>query len=62
MTNRARRIEDNPLEQAFALRRHFLPNELDDEQSLSRAIWLDKNQFERSERAVMSAISRLFSK
>ncbi|WP_372185185.1 DUF6890 family protein [Vibrio lentus] len=44
------------------MRRHFLPNELDDEQSLSRAIWLDKNQFERSERAVMSAISRLFSK
>ncbi|WP_373939350.1 hypothetical protein [Vibrio kanaloae] len=24
-------------------------------------MWLDKNQFERSERAVMSAISRLFS-
>ncbi|WP_372180391.1 DUF6890 family protein [Vibrio sp. 10N.222.55.C7] len=44
------------------MRRHFLPNEPDDEQSLSRAIWLDKHQFEREERAVMSAISRLFSK
>ncbi|MFD2017002.1 DUF6890 family protein [Vibrio olivae] len=62
MTQRAKRIEDNPIEQAFALRRHFLPNEADDEQSLSRAIWLDKHQFEREERAVMSAISRLFKK
>ncbi|WP_412104866.1 DUF6890 family protein [Vibrio mediterranei] len=43
------------------MRRHFLPNEPDDEQSLSRAIWLDKHQFEREERAVMSAISRLFN-
>ncbi|WP_372080376.1 DUF6890 family protein [Vibrio amylolyticus] len=28
---------------------------------MSRAIWLDKHQFEREERAVMSAVSRLFS-
>ncbi|WP_420895507.1 DUF6890 family protein [Vibrio coralliirubri] len=61
MIDRAKRIEDNPLEQAFALRRHLLPSEPDDEQSLSRAIWLDKHQYERNERSVMSAISRLFS-
>ncbi|EJM2130262.1 hypothetical protein NN602_005160, partial [Escherichia coli] len=35
-------IRRNPLEQYLALRRHYLPGEPDDEESIARAIWLDE--------------------
>ncbi|WP_430520212.1 DUF6890 family protein [Aliivibrio sp.] len=44
------------------MRRHLLPNEDDGEQNLSRALWLDTHLKQRQEVAVMSAISKLFSK
>ncbi|WP_408672800.1 DUF6890 family protein [Vibrio cholerae] len=44
------------------MRRHYLPNEDDDPQSLARALWLDKLEKERTEHAVMSAISKLFER
>ncbi|EJH67123.1 MULTISPECIES: DUF6890 family protein [Vibrio] len=44
------------------MRRHYLPNEDDDPQNLARALWLDKLDKERTEYAVMSAISKLFKR
>ncbi|WP_375379758.1 DUF6890 family protein [Escherichia coli] len=42
MTARVESIRRNPLEQYLALRRHYLPGEPDDEESIARAIWLDE--------------------
>ncbi|WP_427916845.1 DUF6890 family protein [Vibrio vulnificus] len=44
------------------MRRHYLPNEDDDQHNLARALWLDKLAKERTEKAVMSAISKLFKR
>ncbi|WP_420029159.1 DUF6890 family protein [Photobacterium halotolerans] len=40
----------------------YFPGESDEPQNLARALWLDKHEKERTEIAVMAAISRLFSR
>ncbi|WP_418133840.1 DUF6890 family protein [Aeromonas veronii] len=58
MTARAEAIERNQLEQVLALRRHYLPHEDDDLDSLARAIWLDKNNQESNAAAVAEGIAK----
>ncbi|WP_372586281.1 DUF6890 family protein [Vibrio aestuarianus] len=55
-------MEQNGLEQAFALRRYYFPSEDDDPQNLARALWLDKHEKERMEIAVGTAIAKLFKR
>ncbi|WP_458119533.1 DUF6890 family protein [Mannheimia haemolytica] len=59
MERRVESLEKNGLSQAYALRRHYLPNEDDSEQNLARAIWLNKNYFESLANAVASGISKV---
>ncbi|WP_421711842.1 DUF6890 family protein [Aeromonas jandaei] len=61
MTARAEAIERNQLEQALALRRHFLPHDDDDIDSLARAIWLDKHARESNAAAVAEGIAKAFN-
>ncbi|WP_428808583.1 DUF6890 family protein [Vibrio lamellibrachiae] len=49
------------MEQAFTLRRYYLPHEDDDLQNLARAVWLDKREQKRMEVAVQNAVGNLFS-
>ncbi|WP_422613702.1 DUF6890 family protein [Aeromonas popoffii] len=58
MTGRAEAIERNQLEQVLALRRHYLPHEDDDLDSLARAIWLDKHNQESNAAAVAEGIAK----
>ncbi|EPF8031678.1 DUF6890 family protein [Vibrio fluvialis] len=44
------------------MRRHLLPGEDDEPQSLARALWLDEHLKRREEIAIMTAIARLFKK
>ncbi|MDR9767693.1 hypothetical protein RJP56_16650 [Shewanella baltica] len=44
----------------FIMRRHYLPHESDDEQSLARACWLMKRQREDLEAIVTNAICKAF--
>ncbi|WP_441351334.1 DUF6890 family protein [Vibrio sp. V19_P1S1T109] len=62
LKSKVERIEQNGLEQAFALRRYYFPNEDDDEQNLARALWLEKHERERMEIAVGTAIAKLFKR
>ncbi|MFB2710397.1 hypothetical protein ACE1BU_05780 [Aeromonas veronii] len=61
MTARAEAIERNHLEQALALRRHYLPHDDDDIDSLARAIWLDKHAIESNAVAVAEGIAKAFN-
>ncbi|WP_410489774.1 DUF6890 family protein [Aeromonas veronii] len=61
MTARAEAIERNQLEQALALRRHYLPHDDDDIDSLARAIWLDKHVRESNAAAVAEGIAKAFN-
>ncbi|MGX5834603.1 DUF6890 family protein [Aeromonas piscicola] len=61
MTARAEAIEHNQLEQVLALRRHYLPHEEDDLDTLARAIWLDKYHAQRFARAVAEGIATAFN-
>ncbi|WP_423055887.1 DUF6890 family protein [Aeromonas salmonicida] len=61
MTARAEAIDNNQLEQVLALRRHYLPHENDDLDSLARAIWLDKYHAQRDARAVAEGIAAAFN-
>ncbi|MGY3878182.1 DUF6890 family protein [Aeromonas enteropelogenes] len=61
MTARAEAIERNHLEQALALRRHYLPHDDDDIDSLARAIWLDKHVRESHTAAVAEGIAKAFN-
>ncbi|MEH8245942.1 MULTISPECIES: DUF6890 family protein [Aeromonas] len=45
----------------LALRRHYLPHEDDDIDSLARAIWLDKNARESNATAVAEGIAKAFN-
>lgn len=45
----------------MALRRHYLPHEDDDLDSLARAIWLDKYHAQRDTRAVAEGIAAAFN-
>lgn len=56
LTERVARITENSIEQALTLRRHYLPNESDDERNLARALWLDKHFKERQEIAVNNGV------
>ncbi|WP_165820465.1 DUF6890 family protein [Haemophilus parahaemolyticus] len=53
-------IEENTLEQAYALREHYLPHADNSEKSLARAIWLHKNYFECLAVAVNNGIATAF--
>ncbi|WP_372086208.1 DUF6890 family protein [Vibrio amylolyticus] len=55
-------MDENGIEQAFTLRQHYFPNGEDDEQTLARAMWLDKRELKRTEVAVQNAIANLFNK
>ncbi|RKJ83775.1 hypothetical protein D6R50_24015 [Aeromonas veronii] len=58
---RAEAIEHNQLEQALTLRRHYLPGEGDELDSLARALWLDKYFAERSANSVAHGIATAFN-
>ncbi|WP_275930765.1 hypothetical protein [Aeromonas sp. 1HA1] len=45
----------------MALRRHYLPHEDDDLDSLARAIWLDKHARESNVAAVAEGIVKAFN-
>ncbi|WP_442995268.1 DUF6890 family protein [Serratia sp. root2] len=60
MRERVKAIESNELEQLFALRRHYLPQEADDEESLARAIWLDNRHWKYMGIAVNNGIAQAF--
>ncbi|WP_406569321.1 DUF6890 family protein [Aeromonas caviae] len=45
----------------MALRRHYLPHEDDDIDSLARAIWLDKHTRESNADAVAEGIVKAFN-
>ncbi|MGY5721247.1 DUF6890 family protein [Vibrio cincinnatiensis] len=62
LKERVERIDENGIEQALTLRRHYLPNEDDDPQNLARALWLDKHEKERMEIALGTAIAKLFKR
>lgn len=51
---------NNSLNQALALRAHYLPHESDDLENLARAIWLDDHYFERMAMAVNKGAGMLF--
>ncbi|WP_411841395.1 DUF6890 family protein [Serratia rhizosphaerae] len=44
----------------LALRRHYLPGEPDDQESLARAIWLDNRYWHNMAIAVNNGIGRAF--
>ncbi|WP_338725699.1 hypothetical protein V8687_18300 [Shewanella baltica] len=44
----------------FIMRRHYLPLEADDEQSLARACWLMKRQSEDLEAIITNAVCKAF--
>ena len=50
----------NNLNQALALRAHYLPNEDDSLDNLARAIWLEEHYFERLTMAVNKGAGMLF--
>ncbi|WP_390903034.1 MULTISPECIES: DUF6890 family protein [Serratia] len=60
MTERVKAIESNELEQLFALRRHYLPQETDDDESLARASWLDNRYWKYMGIAVNNGIAQAF--
>ncbi|WP_425353157.1 DUF6890 family protein [Pectobacterium parvum] len=47
-----RAINNNFIEQALTLRRHYLPHEPDDIDNLARAVWLDNSNWEKMRIAV----------
>ncbi|WP_183042060.1 DUF6890 family protein [Aeromonas veronii] len=49
------------MEQALTLRRHYLPGEGDELDSLARALWLDKYFAERSANSVAHGIATAFN-
>ncbi|MFQ1887660.1 DUF6890 family protein [Aeromonas dhakensis] len=61
LTARAEAIERNHLEQALALRRHYLPHDDDDIDSLARALWLDRHARESHAAAVAEGIANAFN-
>ncbi|HAT04155.1 MULTISPECIES: DUF6890 family protein [Aeromonas] len=61
MTGRAEAIERNQLEQVLALRRHYLPHEEDDLDSLARALWFDKHARDTLAFAVAQGIAKAFN-
>lgn len=48
------------MEQLFALRRHYLPQETDDDESLARASWLDNRYWKYMGIAVNNGIAQAF--
>lgn len=54
------KIEKNPLEQLFILRRHYLPTEDDSVESLARAAWLDNHLAEVLVASVANGIGKAF--
>ncbi|WP_237387920.1 DUF6890 family protein [Xenorhabdus sp. Sc-CR9] len=54
---RVKAIENSLFEQALTLRRHYLPNENDEAESLARAIWLDNRYWEYTRIATANGIA-----
>ncbi|XYQ55567.1 DUF6890 family protein [Pectobacterium carotovorum] len=52
-----RAIDNNFIEQALTLRRHYLPHEPDDNDNLARAVWLDNSHWEKMHIAVANGIA-----
>lgn len=46
----------------MALRRHYLPQEEDSEESFSMALWLDKRHWELTSLATAAGIGKAFSR
>ncbi|WP_374106954.1 DUF6890 family protein [Dickeya zeae] len=57
LTQRLRAIENNFLEQALTLRRHYLPAENDDADNLARAVWLANTHWENMRISVANGIA-----
>ncbi|PWC18244.1 hypothetical protein DDT56_05080 [Brenneria corticis] len=55
-----RAIDNNFIEQALTLRRHYLPHEPDDIDNLARAVWLDNSYWEKMRVAVGNGITLAF--
>ncbi|GLY60103.1 MULTISPECIES: DUF6890 family protein [Pectobacterium] len=56
-----RAINNNFIEQALTLRRHYLPHEPDDIDNLARAVWLDNSNWEKMRIAVANGIALAFN-
>lgn len=54
---RVRAMDDNGLAQYLILRRHWLPADGDDPDSIAAAIWLDNRHWENMRKAVASGIA-----
>jgi len=55
-----RAIENNGLEQMLTLRRYYLPDGDDSEQTLARAVWLDNHYWENFSIGVANGVAKLF--
>ncbi|WP_443089550.1 DUF6890 family protein [Xenorhabdus sp. Sc-CR9] len=53
-------MENSFFEQALILRRHYLPNEPDNSDSLARAIWLDNRYWEYTRVSTANGIALAF--
>lgn len=53
-------MENNGLEQMLTLRRYYLPDADDSEQSLARAVWLDNRYWENFSVSVANGIAKIF--
>ncbi|HII1905222.1 TPA: DUF6890 family protein [Escherichia coli] len=53
-------MENNGLEQMLTLRRYYLPDADDSEQSLARAVWLDNRYWEYFSISVANGIAKIF--
>ncbi len=45
----------------LTFRRHYLPHEEDDEQSIARALWLHKHHFETLEIITANGVGKAFN-
>ncbi|WP_370700855.1 DUF6890 family protein [Xenorhabdus cabanillasii] len=53
-------MENSLFEQALILRRHYLPNEPDNTESLARAIWLDNRYWDYMRVSTANGIALAF--
>ncbi|WP_409945059.1 MULTISPECIES: DUF6890 family protein [Yersinia] len=53
-------MESNSIEQFLILRRHYLPHENDEIDSLARAVWLDNRYWENTRISIANGIGLAF--
>ncbi|HIF7265833.1 TPA: DUF6890 family protein [Yersinia enterocolitica] len=53
-------MENNDIEQFLILRRHYLPHENDDIESLARAVWLDNRYWDNTRISIANGIGLAF--